>query len=141
MERKQNKFAFPSVGGSSLLVIFSVLCQTVFTLLALSTVQASDRLSRASADAVSAYYNADCEAEAILAKLRDGEIPDGVTEQGDVYSYTCAISENQLLAVEVELPPNDYRVLRWQAVSSAEWQPDNTLPVWPGNFDDEEMLP
>ena len=65
-----HKHAPPAVGGSSLLVIFSVLCLTVFALLSLSTVQASGRLSSTSAQAVAAYYQADSQAEAILARLR-----------------------------------------------------------------------
>ena len=49
---KKHRFSFPAVGGSSLLVIFAVLCLTVFALLGLSTVQAGQRLSNASAEAV-----------------------------------------------------------------------------------------
>ena len=60
----EKRFSAPAVGGSSLLVIFAVLCLTVFALLGLSTVQADGRLSGASAEAVSAYYAADCRAEA-----------------------------------------------------------------------------
>ena len=48
----------PIVGISSLLVIFSALCLTVFTLLTISTARAERRLSDVSAEAVSAYYNA-----------------------------------------------------------------------------------
>ena len=52
MGNKKERVAVPAIGGSSLLVIFAVLCLTVFALLSLSTVQAGDRLSDASADAV-----------------------------------------------------------------------------------------
>ena len=48
MNDKQ-KVTLPAIGGSSLLVIFAVLCLTVFALLSLSTVQADNRLSDASA--------------------------------------------------------------------------------------------
>ena len=51
---KQRKFQAPMVGGSSLLVIFAVLCLTVFALLGFSTVQADRRLADASIAAVSA---------------------------------------------------------------------------------------
>ena len=46
--KTHKKVAPPTVGGSSLLVIFAVLCLTTFTLLALSTAQANKRLSDAS---------------------------------------------------------------------------------------------
>ena len=36
--KKQKKTSLPAIGGSSLLVIFAVLCLTVFALLSLNTV-------------------------------------------------------------------------------------------------------
>ena len=50
-ERKQAELSPPPVGGASLLVVFAVLCLTVFALLSLSTVRANGRLSEASAQA------------------------------------------------------------------------------------------
>ena len=133
----EKRFAAPAVGGSSLLVIFAVLCLTVFALLGLSTVRADGRLSDASAKAVSAYYEADCQAEAILARLRAGELPEGVEEtvtpEGRTCAYACPISDTQTLAVEVRLEGADYTVLRWQAVSAADWTADETLDLWDGD--------
>ena len=54
MKRDRSGFSSPAVGGSSLLVIFSVLCLTVFALLSVSTVQADRRLAEASAEGVQA---------------------------------------------------------------------------------------
>ena len=121
-----------AVGGISLLVIFVVLCLTVLAMLSLSSVQADGRLSEASADAVRAYYTADCAAEEILAKLRQGIIPEGVTVQGDRYCYECPVSETQKLVAEVELTGETYRVLRWQTESVTEWKEDDTLHLWDG---------
>ena len=128
----------PITGGSSLLVIFAILCFTVFTLLALSTAQADSRLADASAKAVSDYYRADLEAENILAQLRQGTIPENVHVKDNVYSYTCSISDTQMLMVEVirettntkslsgATAPADstitWRILRWQAVSTVEYE-------------------
>lgn len=125
---------FPPVGGSSLLVIFAVLCLTIFALLSLTTAQAGSRLSAQSAEAVSAYYEADCQAEEILARLRAGERPDGVTEAGGICSYTCAISDTQALEVSVRLNGDNYTILRWQAVSTVDWQPDTSLNLWDGEI-------
>ena len=129
---KRERFAPPVVGGSSLLVIFAVLCLTVFALLSLSTVQADGRLADASVEAVTAYYRADCQAEAVLACLRSGQMPQGVTADGDGYTYTCPISDTQTLLVEVRLDGDAYTVLRWQAVSTVPWQPDGSLNLWDG---------
>ena len=46
---KEKRFSPPAVGGISLLVVFAVLCLTVFALLSLTTVQADVRLYDASA--------------------------------------------------------------------------------------------
>jgi len=133
---KKHRFSFPAVGGSSLLVIFAVLCLTVFALLCLSTVQAGQRLSNASAEAVEAYYRADAAAEAVLARLRCGEMPEGVAVRGDHYAYECPISETRSLQVEVRLNGEEYTVLRWQAVSTVEWETDDSLLVWDGGMEE-----
>lgn len=132
MNKQEQRVSAPVVGGSSLLVIFAVLCLTVFSLLGLSTVQADGRLSDISARAVSDYYVADCRAEEILAQLRRGEIPVGVEEQEGIYSYACRISDTGELQVEVQLYGEDYEILRWQAVSTVEWTANDDLSVWDG---------
>ena len=129
---KKSRFSPPMVGGSSLLVIFAVLTLTIFSLLTISTVQADSRLADAAAQAVSGYYEADTQAESILAQLRHGTVPDGVTESDGIYSYTCPISDTQALAVSVSVDGADYTILRWQAVSSADWVVNDDLPVWDG---------
>ena len=138
---KKTRASVPVVGGSSLLVMFAVLCLTVFALLCLSTVQAGARLSDASAAAVEGYYRADCQAEEILALLRAGEVPEGVSAHGDTYQYECEISDTQALSVEVQVQEGTYTVLRWQAVSTVEWAADDDLQVWDGMMDDQEGLP
>jgi hypothetical protein len=121
------------VGGSSLLVIFAVLCLTVFALLGLSTVQADGRLSDTSAQAVADYYEADTQAETILAQLRGGQIPEGVTVTGNHYAYACPISQTQCLEVELEGDPDGgFTILRWQAVSTTDWTPEDGIEVWNG---------
>lgn len=127
------------VGAVSLLTIFAVLCLTVFALLSLSTVQADERLSDKSFAAVAGYYAADCAAEEILAQLRAGEIPEGVTAyEGGLYRYGCPISDTQTLVVEVAVEDTDYTIIRWQARSTAEWVADDSLPVWDGGSMQEE---
>lgn len=135
-ERGKLRFSPPMVGGSSLLIIFAVLCLTVLAMLSLSTAQNNDRLSRASADSVTAYYAADAQAEEILARLRRGETPDGVTVGADgtgtLCEYAVPISGTQELSVCVRLEGGDWEVLRWKAVSTADWTPDDSMEVWNG---------
>lgn len=124
----------PPMGGSILLTVVAVLCLVTFSLLALSAVQADIRLARRSHDAVAAYYEADCRAEEILARLRAGETPNGVTGEDGVFSYACAIDDGRALQVRVRLDGTDYAVLQWQAVSTDLWQADDDLPVWQGGI-------
>ena len=135
---RQKGISVPSVGGSSLLVIFAVLCLTVFSLLSLSTVLAEKRLGDASRQTVSAYYDADSQAELIFAELRSGTVPENVSEDDGIYSYTCYISENQQLHVELKHGDSGWTVLRWQAVPISEHS-DTDLPVWDGETVSQEV--
>jgi len=121
-----------AVGGSSLLVIFAVLCLTVFALLSLSTVQADGRLTAVSVNAAKDYYEADTRAEEILAEIRSGNLPEGVEQEGDIYKYSCPVSKTQVLQVTVRADENGYEVLQWQTVSSVGWEADDNLHVWDG---------
>lgn len=126
------KTAMSAVGISSLLVIFAVLCLTVFALLSVSTVQAQIRLAESTRGAVTGYYSADCKAEEILARLRSGECPEGVEQKGDEYTYTCTVSETQALTVRVKVSGAKYTILQWQVISTADWDAEDKLPVWNG---------
>lgn len=119
----------PMPGGSSLLVIFSVLCLTVFALLTLTTVQAEQRLSQRAARSVTDYYAADLQAQTILARLRE----ESAHGEGEEVTYTCPISEDQELLVRVYLEGGDYEILCWQSRNIEDWQEDTTLDVWDGN--------
>lgn len=125
------EFSPPTIGGASLMVIFAVLCLTVFALLSLTTVRADQRLSTASSEGVSAYYAADCQAQEILARLRQGQLPEGVVEHQGICEYQCPISSTQTLSVAVRLEKDHYTVLRWKAVPT-HWESDDNLDVWDG---------
>lgn len=135
-ERQKDRFSPPPVGGSSLLTVFALLALTVFALLSLATVRSDVRLADASAQTAEDYYAADCKAQEILARLRNGERPEGVEFSGSgmLYAdYAVPISDSQELRVTVSLSGSgSYRVLCWRAVSVGEWDPDNTLDLWDG---------
>ena len=137
---KKESFSPPALGGSSLLVVFAVLALTVFALLSLSTVRADVRLGDAAARAVTDYYAADVKAQEILARLRNGETPEGVTFSGSGLlraEYTVPISDTQELQVSVILrgiADREYVVERWEVVSVGVWEPDQGLDVWDGEI-------
>lgn len=145
MDEKRDRFSVPPIGASSLLAAFAVLCLVVFALLALSTVRSDERLSDASLQATQDYYAADCEAQEILARLRNGEevedaeltatIEDYPDRSETRYTYAVPISDSQELQVEVLAPEEAggaWRVLRWQAAPTGEWVGDEDLDLWDG---------
>ena len=127
---KKRKMSFTTVGGSSILTIFAVLCFIVFALLSLSTSKADSILANKSMDSERAYYAADTEAEEILAAIRSGECPEGVTKNNYVYSYSCPIDENLELQVEVVVWNHMYRINKWQKKYVNEWEADTSMKVW-----------
>lgn len=135
--KKQETFSPAAVGGSSLLVIFAVLCLTVFALLSLSSVQAERRLADAAAQSVTDYYEADLRAEEIFARLRNGEAVTGVEEIDGTCEFMVPISGRQTLSVLLQRNGDDWSVLRWQAVTT-EGELDDSLNVWQGTENKEE---
>lgn len=134
MDRKDrsSQISPPALGGISLLSAFAILCLTIFALLSLSTVQADQRLADASAQAVVDYYAADCQAQQILAQLRQGQKPEGVEAEGSLYRYIVPISETQQLSVAVEVTGSSYTVLQWQSGPAGQWEADTSLNLWDG---------
>lgn len=132
--RKQETFSPAAVGGSSLLVIFAVLCLTVFALLSLSSVQAERRLADAATQSVVDYYKADLRAEEIFARLRDGEQIAGIEEKDGKYQFEVPISGRQTLAVTLSRQGDTWAVLCWQAVTVEEAL-NESLNVWKGSED------
>ncbi|MBQ9858746.1 MAG: hypothetical protein IJO77_07085 [Oscillospiraceae bacterium] len=132
MSRRDRNTQQPTIGGSSLIVTFAVLCLTVFALLGLSTVRADQRLADVSANAAADYYDAELQAETILSELRSGNIPDGVSKNGDVYSYMCPVSDTLSLQVEVRIENSQWEILCWRTVTTLEWTESDSLNVWNG---------
>lgn len=129
--KKQEYLSPPALGGSSLLVIFGVLCLVILALLSLNTVLAEQRLSESSAQATADWYSADLQAQEIYARLRAGETVDGVTQQGREYTYAISISDHQTLMVTLQEIDGSLEVLFWRALPHPE-DGDTTLPVWKG---------
>lgn len=126
---KRKEIGRPALGGSMLLVIFGVLCLTVFSLLSLHTVLAERRLSQAAAQSVGDWYEADLRAQEIFSRLRQGEIPEEVEQTEGEYRYAVAISHHQSLEVALKENNGCWEVLSWQTVSHPE-DGNTALPVW-----------
>ena len=131
---KKERRSFPLVGAVSLMVIFAVVCLTVFAILSLNTSLAGQRLSQKNATVATEYYKAEAQAHEILANIRSGNVPAGVSRSGNVYSYSCKVSNGKALYVNVTVEAaNEYTVNLWQVRWTDDWTFDDELEVWDGN--------
>lgn len=128
MKKREITFR-PAIGGTGLLVIFAVLCLVVFALLSVHTVLAEQRLSEAAARSVTAWYDADLQAQKIFARLRSGEAVPGVEPVGEEYHYSVPISGHQSLFVALKEQNGCWEVLSWQTVPHPP-EGNTALPVW-----------
>ena len=127
----KEEYSISTLGGTSLMVIFAVLCLTVFALMSLSTAKAGDQLSESMESAVQAYYEADTAAEETLAALRRGDTVEEIEEDNGVYTYCCSINERANLHVSVQITGNDYTILQWQSVVDDSMITE-TQDIWDG---------
>ena len=133
--RQEGTTEIPNIGtpgGSSLMVIFAVLCLTVFAILSLTTVLADGRLADSYAENVTEYYEASCRAEEKIAEIRAGNTPDGTEADGNVYTVLCPMNDSETLTVKVRIENGECEILSRTVEYTAEWNGDNSLNVWSG---------
>ena len=134
--KNEKGIPFIMVGPSSVLTIFAVLCLMIFALLALVTANMDAKLAQKEADSVQAYYQADKQAEKIFTQIRKGKKPSEVTFQNGIYSYTCPVTNETSIHVEIKKTKQKYSVLEWKLIYVGDWVPEESIDVWDGNFED-----
>lgn len=152
---KSKKQSMINTGLPSLLVIFIILCLVTFAVLSFvsalrdysDALQASERLQ--------SWYAADSSARVRLAEINGqlfdiyGQLPasgqDDFLEEcrgsfpemdaDGVLSFSTDFSDSQMLLAEIQVTPPApgedicYKIRRWQVVTTAEWNADDSLPV------------
>lgn len=143
-----------NIGTSSLILIFIILCLTIFGLLSLSSAGSDWNLAQKNAQSVQGYYEADslaveftAMAEEYLAQCgqasSDEEYKELVKEKlGEFYQEdTNTIQTDvempygQMLHVELEVCREEekgYRILAWNVYHSVDYEIDQSRPVWTG---------
>lgn len=112
-------------GIISVLTILLVLCLSEFAALTLASAQADLALSRRSAEAVSAWYAADAEAEALYAQFLAGSEPRLET--------VLPVTEHQNLELCFEREADgSVRIVRWSAAPDEVEEDRSSLRVWTG---------
>ncbi len=131
-------------GISSLLMIFVVLCLTVFGVLAYMTARADDRLTQRSAQMVQAYYTADAKAEEALAVLDEALEKMPPQKALETAGFTL-LQTSRVTSGEMEIPVSgtriyqlivtvqgkNYQVIVRQTRDDAVWEEEH-LDVWDG---------
>lgn len=141
--RQNRKVSGMHIGSATLVMIFSVLCLTIFAVLSVVTAANSYTLAQKASEAITAHYEADCRAAEILADIKssyDGVfvMPDNVDAEiensaGAIsLSYWVDIDENQNLWVKICETDGEIKVLRWEVTEVETWEADQTLNVWLG---------
>ncbi len=138
-----------SVGSSSILAIFVVLCLTTFATLSLVSAQADYKLTKKTAQATAEYYAADAKAEEMLQELHkaldtdtwreqllllDTAITYEVVEDTLIFRYDVPVNESKTLHVELisnvdtsGKPEGNLRRLSWKVMPMQGWQDEKQI--------------
>lgn len=134
------------VGSASIVMIFAVLCLTVFSTLSFVTANHERKLAEKSALAVQQYYATDWQCEEIYQQIvqclqTGGGIeqlePLGVQiEQADgvqYLTYAADIDAEQQLQVRLAVwPDGSVQTKQWKVVATREWEYKDEIAVWDG---------
>lgn len=144
-----------NTGLSSIVMVFAILCLTIFAVLSLVTAESEKKLVEKSASSVENYYAADSACEAILGRVYEAwkgcssledmetklssmdDMPEDLNmavEDGMLYiSYSQWADENQSLQVVLAADAQDLQIKAWQLVRTGEWNIDEHIHVWGDN--------
>ena len=131
------------MGSALIVLVFVVLCLTIFALITLSSANYDQTLAQTAAHTVKEYYEADTLAETIVAQILESATTPaavlGVEIQSEVYDgsetvkFTCPVTDTKELQVEIVLAGDACSVRAWRMQDSDSWELiDIGLPVWQG---------
>jgi len=137
------------VGSASVVLVFAVLCLSVFSLITLVVASNDKALAASEAKLVVGYYEADTLAELVLAELLSADVvPSSIrgidinarwNEQlnmDTVYFY-CHISDTKVLYVYLAFFEDTYNILSWRMINTDDWEYRPGLNVWVGDLSDD----
>ena len=129
-------------GAVSLVMIFCVLCLSVFAVLTVATSDRERRLSELAAERTAEYYAADAEATRIVAALAQGETPDTeipinradvssvIGQRNELVFFSVPAGGEQELQVRVQLHDGEVSILRWATAYTGEWTSDDSITLF-----------
>lgn len=144
-------------GYVTIMLIFVLLCLTVFAVLGFQAAYANERLSARAMEYTQQFYAADSRAKQLLAELdgcaaeaagspffaqdmalgASGEVTLTPCAEGARAEYSCEINERQRICVSVtffsEPDGARFRIDRWQTAAQ-DSEGEASLGVWDGSF-------
>lgn len=146
------------VGYVSVMLVFAVICLTIFAVLSFKAAMSTDSFNDRSGEFIHQYYAADTAAKKTLSRLNDCAFDakasgffedafaesvqniDGVSvkpvQRGFSVSYSVKINDRQELDVNVVFDSNgEYTVEQWKSREIFEENSDQHIGVWDGTFD------
>ena len=132
------------VGSASIVLVFAVLCLTIFSLITFVVAGNDKALVDAKVRLVSGYYEADALAEQILMDILAADtIPDSIhgveihtmrdeASGADMIYFYCDISNIKTLYVNLLIREDSFDILSWRMYDTDEWVFDDSINVWSG---------
>jgi len=132
------------VGSASIVLVFAVLCLTVFSLITFIVAGNDKALVDTEAEFVVGYYKADALAERVVADILEADgIPGEVRGIGiktywdyeadaDIAYFLYPISDQRSLFVSLAIRADSYDILGWRMRDTGDWTFDDSLEVWQG---------
>lgn len=143
-----------NIGTSSLILIFIVLCLTIFGLLSLSSAGSEWNLAKKNMESVKGYYEADSMAVEFAAMVEEALSQCGADASDAQYAQFVREhlgefyrEDENTVETDVEMPYGQrlhvtlaldrrenagYQILTWNVYHSEDYEIDRSMPVWTG---------
>ena len=118
-----------TIGISSIVLIFMILCLAVFSLLSLSDAKSALTFAQKRAETVQIYYEADIEAQKFI---RDYRALDAEQKQPEE-AVVCELPMRSGQTLHLELSADGSDILSYYVYNTTDYVIDSDLPVWGGN--------
>lgn len=138
-----------SIGISSIILIFMILCLSVFSLLSLSDAKSALTFAEKHADTVQMYYEADAMAQEFIRDYKktyadtktvtdaldfaSAALPPGSNTSYIEATVICEIPMQSGQTLHLELGLDGNQILAYYVYNSTDYVIDSNLPVWGGN--------
>ena len=154
-KRKPHAEMGAQIGSASIVMIFAVLCLTVFAALSFETAGYEQRLAEKSAASVEAYYVADgiaeerylqiyqllqqnLDAERLVTELEHIGVSMEIGTAQTKLSYTVPIDDMQELQVTLLWYENKVlQIAQWSAAAAVPWEAEDIIQVWDGTLEQQ----